>query len=178
MQWSQPAGTVICKECDLQFSTRWCNRGSKPFCDTCYDTRHFSKENPSTGPLSYKTLDGAVPGSKDLVDFDYISEQPDIAVETWEQQPGSLAVEGQHVVPLPELPEAAAIDDAGDASNDGDSQHAVHQYVSGTSDIGGYGRSDDESPGALVFVTGLRGAPVNQRWRGTSTPRSQTQSEQ
>ncbi|CAN0355565.1 unnamed protein product, partial [Ectocarpus fasciculatus] len=101
--------------------------------------------------------DGAVPGSKDLVDFDYISEQPDIAVGTWEQQSGSSAVEGQHVVPLPQLPEAAALDDAGGASNDGDSQHAVQQYVCGTSDIVGYGRSDDEPPGAPGVPDGAEG---------------------
>ncbi|CAM9889621.1 unnamed protein product [Ectocarpus sp. 13 AM-2016] len=149
MQWSQPAGTVICKECGLQFSMRWCNRDSKPFCDACYEARHFSQENPSTGPLSYKTLDGAVPGSKDLVDFDYISEQSDIAVETWEQQPSSLAVEGQQVVPIPEVLEAAALDDAGAAGSDGGSQYAVQQYVAGTSDIVRYGRSDGEPPGVL-----------------------------
>ncbi|CAB1099266.1 unnamed protein product [Ectocarpus sp. CCAP 1310/34] len=184
------------RECDLQFSTRWCNRDSKPFCDTCYDARHFSKENPSTGPnpvtptiskvnilakaadfkpsttigrrqalstkhilldsartnvqpLSYKTLDGAVPGSKELVDLDYISEQPDIAVETWEQQPSSLAIEGHPVVPIPEAPKASALDDAGAAGGDGGSQYAVQQHATGASDIVGFGRSDDEPSGVL-----------------------------
>ncbi|CAM9140583.1 unnamed protein product, partial [Hapterophycus canaliculatus] len=83
MQWSQPAGAVICKECNTHFSTRWCDRDERPYCESCYHARHFSEERPSTGPLSYKALDGAVPGSKDVLDFDYISEQPSIAVETW-----------------------------------------------------------------------------------------------
>lgn len=107
-------------------------------------------------PLSYKTLDGAVPGSKDLVDFDYISEQPDIAVETWDQQPGSLAVEGQQVLPIPAAPEAAALDDTGGTGNDGGSLYAAQQYVTGTSDIMGYGRLVDEPPGALSQA-GVRG---------------------
>lgn len=109
----------------------------------------FVSARTNVQPLSYKTLDGAVPGSKDLVDFEYISEQPDIAVETWQQQPSSLAIEGQPVVPIPEAPEASALDDAGAAGSDGGSQYAVQQYVAGTSDIVGYGRSDDEPPGVL-----------------------------
>lgn len=37
------------QECDLQFSTRWCNRDGKPYCEACYHKRHFSEGNPSTG---------------------------------------------------------------------------------------------------------------------------------
>lgn len=33
--------------------------------------------------LTYKELDGAEPGSRDLITFDFISEQPDILVEPW-----------------------------------------------------------------------------------------------
>lgn len=34
-------------------------------------------------PLAYKELDGAVAGSRELITYDYISDQPDIPVETW-----------------------------------------------------------------------------------------------
>lgn len=44
--------------------------------------------------MSYKELDGAVPGSKDILDFDYISDQPSIAGDTWENS-GSLAASGE-----------------------------------------------------------------------------------
>ncbi|CAM9580526.1 unnamed protein product [Pylaiella littoralis] len=88
MKWAQPAGAVVCKECNVEFSTRWCNRDAKPYCEACYNNRHFSEASPSTGPLSYKALDGAVPGSKDLIDFDYISDQPDIEVERWVSEGG------------------------------------------------------------------------------------------
>lgn len=44
--------------------------------------------------MSYKELDGAVPGSKDILDFEYISDQPSIAVETWGGY-GALAGSGE-----------------------------------------------------------------------------------
>lgn len=33
----------------MQFSTRWCNRDGKPYCENCYHTRHFSEGNPPSG---------------------------------------------------------------------------------------------------------------------------------
>lgn len=43
----------------------------------------------SQNQLTYKELDGAEPGSRDLITFDFISEQPDILVESWDTSTNS-----------------------------------------------------------------------------------------
>ena len=36
------------KVCDSQFSTRWCTRDAKPYCDNCFYNRHFGGQ-PTVG---------------------------------------------------------------------------------------------------------------------------------
>ena len=43
--------------------------------------------------LAYKELDGAVPGSRDLITYDEIADLPEIAVETWPTQEDQEAFE-------------------------------------------------------------------------------------
>ncbi|CAM9757527.1 unnamed protein product [Ascophyllum nodosum] len=83
MQWFKPADAVLCEVCDSQFSTRWCTRDAKPYCDNCFYNRHFGGQ-PTVGELTYKELDGAVPGSRDLITYDSIHDLPDIPVEVWD----------------------------------------------------------------------------------------------
>lgn len=46
-------------------------------------SHHATIPTVTRQPLAYKELDGAVPGSRDIVTYNYISDQPDIPVETW-----------------------------------------------------------------------------------------------
>lgn len=63
-----------------------------------------------------------MPGSKDLVDFDYISDQPDIAVETWGDS-NLVAGAGQGVV----TSEATAAETAVVLNGGHDPAHPSHQ---------------------------------------------------
>lgn len=76
-----------------------------------------------------------MPGSKDLIDFDYVSDQPDIDVEAWGKS--ELAVE--------EAAPEASPDEYVDGNNDG-TDTGQHQLVEA---VGTPGLQDPYTPGEL-----------------------------
>lgn len=97
-----------------------------------------------------------MPGSKDLVDFDYISDQPDIVVETWED-PSLLAEACKEVVTSEaQVAEIAALDGGGDHA------HARHQQqVIGAADaVDGF--QDPHASSAHTLTEGIAGVQVGE----------------
>ena len=96
--------------------------------------------------MSYKALDGAVPASKDLIDFDYISDQPDIPVETWGDS--NLLAEGGQGVPTSEVSAAtmAVLDGGLDPAHESHQQ----QMIGVSDEAAGY--QDPHAPSALTAM--------------------------
>lgn len=102
-----------------------------------------------------------MPGSKDLIDFDYLSDQPDIEVETWGNSELALSEGWQAGAAAAAAPEASVVVLDGNHGHDDTGQ----QQLAGTTGAVGF---QDSCTSSDVLVPEQQAGVLGEAGRNTS----------